>query len=131
MAFASPPKFTADQARRVAESRDDEWQDVSVRPTPHLTEARSVSCCDSLLARLEYRVSLTFSRLAGLNALAVPFLDDEAAELLRDLYRRTVLLDDEAETARQLHHGVCFAVEGIAAIITLGHEPALGVSVAA
>ena len=69
----------------------------------------------------------------GTHASRVGAAGGEAAavELLRDLYRRTVLLDDEAETARQLHHGVCFAVEGIEAIITLGHEPALGVSVAA
>ena len=92
------------------------------------------------LRRLETLNTLPFHVAAvaaanGVRAARAPpragVADDEAAELLRDLYRRTVLLDDEAETARQLHHGVCFAVEGIAAIITLGHEPALGVSVAA
>jgi hypothetical protein len=43
--------------------------------------------------------------------------DEAAAELLRVLYRRTVLLDDEDEAARQVLHGVCFPVEGVASVI--------------
>ena len=33
------------------------------------------------------------------------------------LYRGTVMLDDQAETARQIRHNVCFRVEGVADII--------------